>query len=118
MQTPTRTPLSSSILKLALSWNRENSAKPLSKLQVGKPVRLVYSSVYHDRPSNHRPLVDHVQITALSRALQTNVKIAYLDGRSEKAEFVDFTNAVEPEMAPIHLLYRCVLLVTADNSQS
>ncbi|TFK96967.1 peptidase C65 Otubain-domain-containing protein [Pterulicium gracile] len=49
---------------------------------------------------------DHVQITALSRALQTNVKIAYLDGRSEKAEFVDFTNAVEPEMAPIHLLYR------------
>lgn len=53
--------------------------------------------------------IDHVQITALSRALETSVRIAYLDGRNANGhvDFVDFsqTNAGDE---PLVLLYRCV----------
>ncbi|KIM81941.1 hypothetical protein PILCRDRAFT_71406, partial [Piloderma croceum F 1598] len=49
---------------------------------------------------------DHVQITALSRALQISVKIAYLDGRGTdgKVDFVDFDSAAGGD--PLQLLYR------------
>ncbi|CCM04139.1 uncharacterized protein FIBRA_06301 [Fibroporia radiculosa] len=51
---------------------------------------------------------DHVQITALSRALKVNINVAYLDGRSEegKVDFVDFQNVDEPGTEPVILLYR------------
>lgn len=56
------------------------------------------------------PLVDHVQMTALSRMLRINIDVAYLDGRGSngQVEFVKF----QPEEAkgalssPICLLYR------------
>ncbi|KII84082.1 hypothetical protein PLICRDRAFT_118324 [Plicaturopsis crispa FD-325 SS-3] len=49
---------------------------------------------------------DHVQIIALSRALEINVHIAYLDGRDTngRVEFVEFNNA--PGADPLILLYR------------
>jgi len=51
---------------------------------------------------------DHVQVTAISRALKVNVKIAYLDGRSDdgRVEFVTFNNAVNENETPLTLLYR------------
>ncbi|CAL1697925.1 unnamed protein product [Somion occarium] len=53
---------------------------------------------------------DHVQMTALTRALRVNVNVAYLDGHAHKdgeidVDFVQFENAPEPE-DPITLLYR------------
>lgn len=56
---------------------------------------------------------DHVQITALSRALKVNISVAYLDGRvygSEegKVDFVEFQNTDEPGVDPVILLYRYV----------
>jgi len=49
-----------------------------------------------------------VQVTAISRALKVNVKIAYLDGRSDdgRVEFVTFNNAVNENETPLTLLYR------------
>jgi len=49
---------------------------------------------------------DHVQMTALSRALYINVKIAYLDGRGTdgKVDFVDFDSSSGDD--PLQLLYR------------
>jgi len=49
---------------------------------------------------------DHVQITALSRALRISVKIAYLDGRGTdgKVDFVDFDSSAGDD--PLRLLYR------------
>ncbi|KZV89468.1 cysteine proteinase [Exidia glandulosa HHB12029] len=40
---------------------------------------------------------DHVQITALARALKVNVRIAYLDGRGsgDAVEFVEFQNRID-----------------------
>ena len=56
---------------------------------------------------------DHVQISALSRALRINVKVAYLDGRGEdeKVDFVELQNVEEGYngMRDVVLLYRCVL---------
>ncbi|KAH9976866.1 peptidase C65 Otubain-domain-containing protein [Lactifluus volemus] len=51
---------------------------------------------------------DHVQVTAISRALRLNVKIAYLDGRSNdgRVEFVTFNNAVDETETPLTLIYR------------
>jgi ubiquitin thioesterase protein OTUB1 len=48
-------------------------------------------------------------MTALSRALKINVKVAYLDGRSSdgKVDFVEFNHA-DPGVEPMTLLYRCV----------
>ncbi|KAI3612679.1 otubain-like cysteine protease [Moniliophthora roreri] len=50
---------------------------------------------------------DHVQMTALSRALQINIDIAYLDGRGVNGavEFVKFQDA-KTKLKPICLLYR------------
>ena len=49
---------------------------------------------------------DHVQMTALSRALHVNVRIAYLDGRGTngKVDFVDFESTDGTD--PLQLLYR------------
>lgn len=51
-------------------------------------------------------LLDHVQITALSRVLQIDVSIAYLDGRNPdgKVDFVLFEN--EAGNDSLQLLYR------------
>lgn len=52
--------------------------------------------------------IDHVQITALARALKVNVSVAYLDGHADIVDFVDFTN-VAPDVIgshPLVLLYR------------
>ncbi|TDL26983.1 cysteine proteinase [Rickenella mellea] len=52
---------------------------------------------------------DHVQMTALTRALQTNINVAYLDGHSEdgKVNFVEFRgSAPEENENPPVLLYR------------
>ncbi|KAF8591761.1 cysteine proteinase [Ramaria rubella] len=53
---------------------------------------------------------DHVQISALSRALRINVKVAYLDGRGndEKVDFVELQNVEEGYngMQDVVLLYR------------
>ena len=51
---------------------------------------------------------DHVQVTALSRALKINVSVAYLDGRDQggKVDFVEFFNAPEAGTEPLALLYR------------
>jgi len=52
---------------------------------------------------------DHVQMTALSRVLRLNVKVAYLDGRNPDGtvDFVDFEYSVDgPTGDAIVLLYR------------
>ena len=52
--------------------------------------------------------IDHVQITALTRALNMNLEVAYLDGRGdEKVNFVQFfpQPPEEGEDVPV-LLYR------------
>ena len=59
---------------------------------------------------------DHVQISALSRALRINVKVAYLDGRgdAEKVDFVELQNVEEGYngMRDVVLLYRYVLPIS------
>ncbi|KZV72275.1 cysteine proteinase [Peniophora sp. CONT] len=51
---------------------------------------------------------DHVQMTALSRVLQLNVKVAYLDGHSAdgKVDWVEFQCAPDSQAPPVILLYR------------
>ncbi|KAF8487187.1 cysteine proteinase [Russula ochroleuca] len=51
---------------------------------------------------------DHVQLTALSQALKVNLKIAYLDGRSQdgRVEFVSFNYASDGKETPLTLIYR------------
>ncbi|KAF9048051.1 cysteine proteinase [Hymenopellis radicata] len=51
---------------------------------------------------------DHVQMTALSRALEINVNVAYLDGRNPngQVDFVEFRNPPDSMDTPITLLYR------------
>ncbi|KAK0478746.1 cysteine proteinase [Armillaria novae-zelandiae] len=51
---------------------------------------------------------DHVQMTALSRALQLNVNVAYLDGRNSNGlvDFVEFRSAPDANEPPLALLYR------------
>jgi ubiquitin thioesterase protein OTUB1 len=55
-------------------------------------------------------MIDHVQITALSRAMKINVKVAYLDGHdsSGHVDFVEFKNADADAIGaePLVLLYR------------
>lgn len=57
-----------------------------------------------------------MQISALSRALRINVKVAYLDGRGndEKVDFVELKNVEEGYngMKEVVLLYRCVLRIS------
>lgn len=57
-------------------------------------------------------LPDHVQMTALSQALQINVNVAYLDGRGAngQVDFVELHNATDTGTVPLILLYRCVHL--------
>jgi ubiquitin thioesterase protein OTUB1 len=52
--------------------------------------------------------LDHVQLTAISQALKVNLKIAYLDGRSQdgRVEFVTFNHASDQNETPLTLLYR------------
>lgn len=53
-----------------------------------------------------------MQMTALTRALKVNIKVAYLDGHVHGQEgnvsFVDFTNVDESAIDPVTLLYRYV----------
>lgn len=51
---------------------------------------------------------DHVQLMAISQALKVNLKIAYLDGRSQdgRVEFVTFDHASDQNETPLTLLYR------------
>jgi Peptidase C65 Otubain len=62
-------------------------------------------------PENKIGVLDHVQVTAISRALKVNVKIAYLDGRSDdgRVEFVTFNNAINESETPLTLIYRSVI---------
>ena len=52
-------------------------------------------------------------MTALSRALELNIDVAYLDGRSPigQVDFVQFRNPPESTETPITLLYRFVFLL-------
>jgi ubiquitin thioesterase protein OTUB1 len=54
------------------------------------------------------PLIDHVQLTAISQALKVNVEIAYLDGRSDdgRVEYVKFNHATDVNETPLTLIYR------------
>lgn len=47
-------------------------------------------------------------MTALCRALQININVAYLDGRGAngQVDFVEFRNATDTGTAPLILLYR------------
>jgi hypothetical protein len=47
-------------------------------------------------------------LTALSQALKVNLKIAYLDGRSQdgRVEFVSFNYASDENETPLTLIYR------------
>ncbi|EPQ55743.1 cysteine proteinase [Gloeophyllum trabeum ATCC 11539] len=51
---------------------------------------------------------DHVQMTALARALKINFSVAYLDGRSADGhvDFVNFNDGIQDELEPLVLLYR------------
>ncbi|KAI0030840.1 cysteine proteinase [Vararia minispora EC-137] len=51
---------------------------------------------------------DHVQMTALARALKVNAKVAYLDGHDPNGavDFVSFESALDPSTPPVVLLYR------------
>ncbi|KAJ7584868.1 cysteine proteinase [Mycena floridula] len=52
---------------------------------------------------------DHVQMIALSRALQININVAYLDGRGGpdgQVNFVEFRHAPDSGAEPLVLLYR------------
>ncbi|KAG6839567.1 hypothetical protein C0991_001450 [Blastosporella zonata] len=54
---------------------------------------------------------DNVQISALCRAFQANVDIAYVDGREDdsttgKARFIPFRSVINEDADPITLLYR------------
>jgi len=51
---------------------------------------------------------DHVQLNAISQALEVNLKIAYLDGRSSdgRVEFVTFNHAGDENETPLTLIYR------------
>lgn len=49
-----------------------------------------------------------MQLTAISQALKVNLKIAYLDGRSQdgRVEFVTFKYANDENETPLTLIYR------------
>ncbi|KAI0316959.1 cysteine proteinase [Amylostereum chailletii] len=51
---------------------------------------------------------DHVQMTALARAMKVNLKVAYLDGHDAdgKVDFVEFSSAIDETSEPLVLLYR------------
>jgi ubiquitin thioesterase protein OTUB1 len=62
---------------------------------------------------------DHVQMTALARALRLNVRVAYLDGHAPdgRVDFVSFESAIDPGTPPVVLLYRSVLVLCARSTR-
>jgi len=105
---------SCSIQKSAYQWTLASSANILLRLSAKKQVRGFSLSL---APSNSQlarvggyGITDHVQMTALTRALKMNVNVAYLDGRSSSGK-VDFVEFRDPDSqlensSPITLLYR------------
>jgi len=107
----TSTLRSCSIQKSENRWEPASSANILLRLSVKKQVRdlsltlplslnLVW--IYE--------IIDHVQMTTLTRALKINLNVAYLDGRSPTGK-VDFVEFRDPDSqlensSPITLLYR------------
>jgi len=77
--------------------------------EIGEPMQLdMFCSHYVEAVGKE---ADHVQMTALSRALKVNVRIAYLDGhlhgsQEGTVDFVDFRNTDEDGTEPVILLYR------------
>jgi len=112
--TQTSMPRFCSIPKLANRWALANSANILLRPSVKKQVRgfsfpLPPSKLQFSRVGGCGAL-DHVQMTALTRALKMNVNVAYLDGRSPTGK-VDFVEFRDPDSqlegsSPITLLYR------------
>lgn len=105
---------SCSIQKSENRWELASSAKILSRLSVKKQVRdsslTPLPSESHFARVDVYKIADHVQMTALTRALKMNVNIAYLDGRSPTGK-VDFVEFRDPDSqlensSPITLLYR------------
>jgi ubiquitin thioesterase protein OTUB1 len=70
------------------------------------PHVLIY--IYKRNSAVGCPLIDHVQLTAISQALKVNVEIAYLDGRSDdgRVEYVKFNHAADVNETPLTLIYR------------
>jgi len=102
------TPRSCSIQKSANKWVLASSANILLRLSAKKQVRSFSLTLPPSEPQFAR--VDHVQMAALTRALKTNVNVAYLDGRSPTGK-VDFVEFRDPDSqlensSPITLLYR------------
>lgn len=96
-------------------WSPATSAnslsRPLGKKQVrGLPLLHFLLESQFSRAGGLRRGADHVQMTALTRALKLNLNVAYLDGRSPTGK-VDFVEFRDPEVqlengSPITLLYR------------
>jgi hypothetical protein len=64
-------------------------------------------SQFADLQSHFFP--DNVEIEALSRALQLNIDVAYLNGGRGDAgviDFIKFRHDLSPEAPPLNLLYR------------
>lgn len=60
-------------------------------------------------------MLDDVQITALSQAMELKIKVAYVDGQSpDRVNFVEFnhSDSESPVLEPLTLLYRYVELLT------
>jgi len=105
---------SCSIQKSANRWALASSANTLLRLSVKKQVRGFLPPLPTSEPKFSRVggygVLDHVQMTALTRALKMNVNVAYLDGRSPTGK-VDFVEFRDPDSqlegsSPITLLYR------------
>ena len=105
---------SCSTQKSGNQWTLASSANISSRLSAKKQVRGPSLSL---PPSESQfshvgglGILDHVQMTALTRALKMNVNVAYLDGRSPsgKVEFVEFRDPDSQleNSSPITLLYR------------
>lgn len=105
---------SCSIQKSANQWALASSASISSRLSAKKQVRgfslLLPPSEHQFSDVDGCGITDHVQMTALTRALKMNVNVAYLDGRSPTGK-VDFVEFRDPDSqlendSPITLLYR------------
>ena len=105
---------SCSIQNSANRWAPASSANILLRLSVKKRVRGFSFPFPPSEPQfscvGGYVVLDHVQMTALTRALKINVNVAYLDGRSPTGK-VDFVEFRDPDSqlegsSPITLLYR------------
>lgn len=81
--------------------------------ETGEPMEIRQFCEHFVEASNKE--ADHVQMMALSRALQVNIDVAYLDGRGANGvvNFVEFRNGADTGATPIVLLYRFVFLPVA-----